>query len=262
MSITFRKILEFWRLPQTIGIDLDDPATTLLHAQIILEKPYLRNIYTEYYQIFSEVVFKNPQGTYVELGSGGGFIKKVLPQVKTSDILDLPDVDFCFSAGSMPFEDQSIDGFFMINVFHHAKSPVRFLQEIDRCLRPGGAIIMIEPANTLWGRFIYQTFHHEPFDPHAGWFIEGTKPLSEANGALPWIVFCRDQKKFAQEFPALKVISLQYDMPFRYVLSGGVSFKQLFPAWTYFMVRTIERGLSPLNKFLGMFMKIKIQKTL
>ncbi|MBK8443443.1 MAG: hypothetical protein IPL35_08515 [Sphingobacteriales bacterium] len=52
---------------------------------------------------------------------------------------------------------------------------------------------MSEPANTAWGRFFYQNFHHEPFQPEAAsWEIPSTGPLSGANGALPWIIFKRD----------------------------------------------------------------------
>jgi len=39
------KIIKWLRLPESKDIkDLDDPATTLLHAQIIQKKPFLKNI--------------------------------------------------------------------------------------------------------------------------------------------------------------------------------------------------------------------------
>jgi hypothetical protein len=45
----------------------------------------------------------------IELGSGSGFIKDVIPSVITSEILEIPSVDMIVSAMEMPFEDQSVD---------------------------------------------------------------------------------------------------------------------------------------------------------
>ena len=59
---------------------------------------------------------------------------------------------------------------------------------------------MIEPWNNPWAKWVYQNLHHEPFDPNAGWTLPASGPLSGANGALPWILFERDRKKFEQHF--------------------------------------------------------------
>ena len=40
----------------------------------------------------------------------------------------------------------------------------RFLVELERCLKPGGKIVMIEPANTRFSRLIFRRFHHEMFE--------------------------------------------------------------------------------------------------
>ena len=178
----------------------------------------------------------------------------------TSDVLSLPDVDQCFSGLAMPFKDESVDAFFMIDVFHHVPDSELFLKELERCLRPGGKIVMIEPANTLWGRFIYQNFHHEAFDPSSNWKLEGSGPLSSANGALPYIVFKRDLLRFNSSFPKLKLIRIFSHTPFRYLLSGGVSLKQLLPSFMYGLVCGVEWILQPLAPFLGMFYTVIITK--
>ena len=41
-----------------------------------------------------------------------------------------------------------------------------------------------------------KNFHHETFNPEGDWKIPGTGPMSDANGALPFIVFERDKEKF------------------------------------------------------------------
>lgn len=92
-----------------------------------------------------------------------------MPGVITSDVLKLPNVDKVFSVCNMPFANESVDAFTMIDVLHHVAEPRAFFKEALRCLKVGGNIIMIEPANTLWSRFIYTNFHHELFDPYARW---------------------------------------------------------------------------------------------
>ncbi len=255
------KVIEWLKIPQTRAVtDLDDPAATLLHAGIIKSKPFLRNLYTEFYNQFKESVPDSQGKLLVELGSGGGFIKEIIGNVVTSDILDLPNVDKVFSSSRMPFNDGSVDAFFMFDVLHHITDPRAFFTEALRCLNIGGKVVMIEPANTLWSRFIYKNFHHECFDPQGGWTLEGTGPLSQGNGAIPWIIFCRDRVIFESEFPSLRIVRMRNHTPLRYLLSGGLTLRQLVPSFTYPLVKAAEYLLSPLNNWLGMFQTTELKK--
>jgi len=257
----FNPVLEWLRLPELRGIkDLDDPAVTRLHAQIIWKKIFLRKIYLDFYCEYKRIIRGKPSGVCVELGSGGGFAKKIFSTILTSDIAPSPGLDFCFSAEQLPFKDTSIDALCMINVFHHIKNPVNALNEFSRCLKPGGVILMIEPANTIWARFVYRRFHHERFDPAAAWSVEGQRRLSDANGALPWIIFRRDRGRFESQYPLLKVSRVEFHTPLRYLLSGGLSLKQLLPSCAYRGVKGIESLLSPLNEWIGMFCTIEVRK--
>ena len=253
-------MLEMLKLKQVKNIgNLDDPQATVLHSQIIKEKVFLRNLYTDFYKTFKKSIGPNA-GKMIELGSGGGFIKEIIPCVITSDIIKVPSVDMSFSAEQMPFETGSADAFFMIDVLHHIKKPKVFFAESQRCLKKGGKIVMIEPANTLWGRFIYKNFHHELFDSRAGWEMDKTGPLSDANGALAWIIFQRDRKIFESEFKDLRVMNINFHTPFRYLLSGGLTYRQLVPSFMYGFVKFTENCLSPFNKWLGMFETIVLEK--
>lgn len=238
---------------------LDQAERTLEHKEIIKNKYFLRKLYKEWYKEFMSLVHKNPQGKYLELGSGGGFLKELTAQIITSDVLKLPDVDKQFSALNMPFEENSLDGIFMIDTFHHIPDSEQFLNEAKRILKNKGKIIMIEPANTLWGRFIYQNFHHEPFQPNGNWTFPQEGPLSGANGALPWIVFERDKKIFEQKFPEIEIIEINYHSPLRYLISGGLSFKQIVPDFTYSFFEQIDKLFVKISKQSAMFMTIKLQ---
>lgn len=249
------------KLPATKNIaDLDDPGTTQLHAQIIRQKAFLRNTYIGFYRHFKTHVPQTQNKLLVELGSGGGFIKQHIPNVITSDVIDLTTVDKVFSAMEMPFENDSIDALFMIDVLHHITDPTLFFKEAIRCLKPGGKVVMVEPASTLWGKYIYQNFHHELFETSADWQLKETGPLSHGNGALPWIIFTRDRQRYEKQFPSLKIISIRKHSPIRYLASGGFTLRQLLPGFMWPVIVAIEFLLYPLNNLLGMFQTIVLQK--
>ncbi len=240
--------------------DLDSPKRTLEHREIIRKKYFLRKLYTKWYEVLFEEIPNYEKKKIVELGSGGGFLKELAPNIITSDFLDLPTNDLSFSALEMPFDSKSLDGIFMIDTFHHLPDIHRFLGEVDRTLQSGGKLVMIEPANSLWGRWIYQNFHHEPFLPEAGWTIPLSGPLSGANGALPWIVFQRDRKIFEEIFPNLSIKTIKYHTPFIYLVSGGVSFRQLLPNISFSFIKLVDQWSSKITSQLSMFMTIIIEK--
>lgn len=243
-----------------IPYNLDDPKATLAHRDIILQKPYLKQLYKDWYQLFISKTKDIKGGKHLEIGSGGGFYKDVFPEVVTTDILDLPNVDKIFSAEEIPYKDNELASIVMLNVFHHIPKPYLFLKEAERTLIKGGKIIMIEPANSLLGRFIYKKFHHEPFDEKGEREIKPGNPLSNSNQALPYIYFERDKELFKKQFQNLKINSVRYHSPFSYVISGGVSRSSMLPFFMYKFVNFLETVLSPLNKQLGLFCTIEIEK--
>lgn len=252
-------MIGFLKLKNIEDYGLDDPRRTLAHKQIILDKPFLKRLYVEWYNNIKKQLPANAKKV-VELGSGGGFLKDIIPVVITSDVLELPDNDMVLDGLNMPFENNSIDAFVMVDVFHHVPDSARFLSEMQRTLKPGGRIIMSEPCNSVWGRFIYQNFHHETFNPKGDWTIPGSGPMSDANGALPYIVFERDYVRFCADFPELKLLKNHKHTPLRYLLSGGVSMRQLVPNFMFGALLFLENLLSPLRSWFSMFQLIVIEK--
>lgn len=241
---------------------LDTPGTTLFHAKLIQRKIFLKNIYIDFYnRILNCLGSKNKNGFIVELGSGGGFIKEIIPTVKTSDFMKLPNLDLQFSALKMPFKKNSVNAFLMIDVLHHIPDANKFFEEVNRCLKQNGQLIMIEPANTLFGALISKYLHHEPYLPMSkDWKFKSSGPLSGANLALPWIIFFRDRQKFEKKYKYFKVVKLEAHTPFSYVISGGLTLPSLLPGFTYPLIRSIEFLLTPFNKYLGMFYTISLEK--
>ena len=243
-----------------IDFDLDDPNASLAHRDIILKKPFLKRLYSDWYLIFIIKSKEIKNGKYLEIGSGGGFLKDVFPEVITSDILILPNVDLIFTAEEIPFKENELASIVMLNVFHHIPKPHLFLKEAQRTLIKGGKIIMTEPANSALARFIYKRFHHEPFDEKGQREIKAGNPLSNSNQALPYIYFERDLDLFKKDFPSLKINSINYHSPFSYIISGGVSRSAMLPFFMYNFVKGIEWLFSPFFKQIGLFCTIEIEK--
>lgn len=248
--------------PLTRDLDIDAPETTLLRSQIIRQKPFLEKIYLEWYAGLTAALPGPETGPALELGSGGGFLKEVTPNLVTSEIFYLPQIDLVLDGLALPFPNASLRGIVMTNVFHHIPRPRIFLQEASRCLVPGGILAMVEPWVTPWSKQIYQHMHHEPFDPAMpAWEFPASGPLSSANGALPWIIFQRDRQQFQQQFPELQIHSIAPWMPLRYLLSGGVSMRSLMPGWSFHLWRGLENCFQPWMQYLGMFARLIIQKS-
>ncbi len=251
----------FLKLPQVKeASSLDDRSLTLLHKEILLQKGFMRKVYEKFYRELILNIPGHETKKLIELGSGAGFIKQIFPTVQTSDVLDLPGLDKVFDATKMPLDDKTIDGILLINVLHHIKNVEKFFTESCRVLKESGRIVLIEPANTPWARFVYTRFHHEVFDPQADWQVEGERPLLDGNDALAWIIFHRDKEIFAKKYPDLKIIKLNCHTPISYLLSGGFTLKQLLPSCSYGIISGIESMFRFTGNLTGMFQTIVLEK--
>jgi len=234
-------------------MELDDPKTTELRLQVIKSKPFLRRIYSDWYEMISSRI-PSGQGLILEIGSGAGYFKELIPNAISSEVFFCRNVDLVADARRLPFPDGSLKAIAMTDVFHHIPDPAAFLGEAVRCLRPRGRILMVEPWVSGWSKLIYSHLHHEPFEPDAtSWEIPEVGPLSGANGALPWMVFMRDRNIVARKFPELVIEEITPMMAFRYLVSGGVFHRNLMPAITYDFWRGLETALSRWSDQLGMF---------
>ena len=242
------------------ALSLDDPALTDSRVDLIRRKPYLRNVYDEWYR---RLVRELPSGDglVLEIGSGAGFLSDYVPGLVTSDVMPVRNVELVFDAcKEIPMPRLSLRAIAMVNVLHHLPNVSAFFDAATTALRPGGRIVMIEPWNTGWSRLIYNNVHHESFEPNTKeWTFATSGPLSGANGALPWIVFARDYRTFEHRHPKLCLKTLKPLMPFTYLLSGGFTAPSLASAWAYRIIRGLER-VTALDARAGMFATITLEK--
>jgi SAM-dependent methyltransferase len=246
--------------PLTRGLDLDDPQTTQLRRIIIKEKTILRECYSEWYR---EIKLALPDGRkpILELGSGAGFLRECISNLITSDIFLFDGIEIVLDGRFLPFRAESLRSIVMTNVFHHIPDARKFLREAARCIQPGGTLILLEPWITPWSKFVYTKFHHEPINIKAEkWEFPSSGPLSGANEALPWIIFQRDRSIFEQEFPQWQIETIHLTMPFLYLVSGGVSMRNIIPVCFLKPFQILEKLLSPWKNKNAMFALILLRR--
>jgi SAM-dependent methyltransferase len=218
-------------------------------------------MYHEWYQSLIDSLPGDNTASILELGSGGGFLKDYIPGLVTSEILQIDDVDIILDAQCLPFKKATLQGIVMVDVFHHIPCVRSFIADAAFCVKPGGFMIMIEPWNTQWSQLVYRHLHHEPFHPTVkNWEFSKGGPLSQANSALPWMVFERDRNKFEREFPQWLIHEKTLHTPFCYLISGGVSMRSFVPGRLFGICRRIEALLNPWMHNLAMFVKIVLHR--
>lgn len=242
------------------GRKLDDPSTTQTRKVLIRKKKFLEKIYQEWYELIVGQlgIISAP---ILELGSGAGFLEEYIPSLIKTEVFHLSGMDVILDGTHIPFKTKSLQAIVMTDVFHHISRPEDFYKEAERVLKNQGKVVMIEPWVTRWSRWIYPRFHHEPFHPNAvEWDFPSSGPLSASNQALPWIVFERDREKFLEKFPKFFIECIKPMMPFRYLLSGGVSLCSLAPSWSYGFWKWVEGLLESHMNQWGMFALIELKK--
>lgn len=243
--------------------NLDDPShITQIHS-ILASKASLRLLYEENYLKIKSALSTCPgSGSILELGSGGGFFKKYVPEVITSDILGYPDLDVTLDATALPFKDLSLKAIFMLNVLHHIRDVPAFFQDANRVLVSGGRIFIVDPYPGVLSKPIYRYLHQEPFHPEAlEWQLPiGGGPLSQANSALAWIVFIRDRLIFEKRFPNLRISSLTPSTPIRYWLIGGLKRWYLLPKFAFGMATKLDQLLLKISSECASFLEIQLVK--
>ena len=234
---------------------------TLTYREKVLNKPFLRQLYGEWYEMFIAEMEHLPDGMKIELGAGGGFLKQVAPSIISTDSLPFPTNDLTFSPLGMPFNADSVSGIFMIGTFCHIADTHAFLTEAQRVLKPGGKIIMVEPAYSIWGRMANRWFCQKSFDRSGSWSNSLSVANKGVNSALTWIVFERDRSRFQGDFPGLAVQSVSYHTPLRYFLGGGCGSGRTFvPPSSYPFFSRADTWLSARSPHWSMFVTVMIEK--
>ena len=203
------------------------------YREIWDRKPVLRAIYGD---IYRRMLVHVVAGRILEVGGGSGNFKLFAPDTISSDILPAPWLDLVCDAQQLPFADASFGNIVMVDVLHHIASPLRFLKEATRVLRPGGRLICCEPAITPLSGLFYRRFHDEPVDmsvdPLKADDAAGPKDPYNSNQAIPTLLAGRFREACRRAAPGLELDRVDYFSFLAYPLSGGFREWSLIPAAT------------------------------
>jgi SAM-dependent methyltransferase len=211
-------------------------------------KPVLRAIYDDFYDRIAGLCM--PAGVTIEIGGGIGNLKRRLRNVLSTDIQFAPWLDCVADAQHLPFADGVAANIVMVDVLHHLEFPTRFFQEAERLLRPGGRIIMVEPAITWGSTLFYRFLHPEPVCMSADPLVQGiphpTRDPYDSNQAIPTLIATKDRQRFLCLFPALRINQIDWFSLFVYPMSGGFKRWSLIPAGLARPLLRLERAIEPI----------------
>jgi SAM-dependent methyltransferase len=153
----------------------------------------------------------------------------------------------------------------MVDVLHHLEFPLVFFREAARVLRPGGRVLMVEPAITWGSTAFYRLFHHEPVRTSADVLADGSpdprRDPYDSNQAIPTLIATRDRGRLHRLVPALRIASVQWFALAAYPLSGGFQPWSLIGEGVARRLLHIERALEPaLGRFMAFRMLLTVEK--
>ena len=260
-----RLLLDWLRDPLLNNMDIDGENRLKLHRKMLEKKRMLCEVFKEFHHFFRglEKQFLTGEGIKVELGAGVSPMRDSFPEVLATDVVSAPHLDMVVNAEAMDFADHSVKVIYGQNCFHHFPHPDRFFNELDRVLVPGGGAILLEPYYGPFASFLYKRlFRTEGFDKtFPSWETPVVGPMNGANQALSYIVFVRDRALYEKKYPSLQIIYQRTVGNYlKYLLSGGLNFRQILPDFCIGTVELLEKLISPFNKWLALHHVVIIRK--
>ena len=233
------------------------------HRSIWERKPILRLVYDDFYD---RIAAACRPGRTIEIGGGIGNLKRRLTEVVATDIQSAPWLDCVADAQRLPFADACAANIVMVDVLHHLEFPVVFFREAARVLRPGGRVLMVEPAITWGSSLFYRLLHHEPVRTSADVLGDGDpnprRDPYDSNQAIPTILATRDRERFHRLCPTLRIASVHWFSFAAYPLSGGFQPWSLVGEGVARRLLRIERALEPsLGRLAAFRMLLVVEKS-
>jgi len=262
----FKRVRNYLQEPRLRGIDADSDEMLVVHSKVLYEKPMMREVFAEFYDTcigLDKKFFGSANGSRIEIGAGVSFFKKKYPEIVSTDVKTADNLDMVVDALNMPFDPGSVRGIYGINCFHHFPDPHRFFGELARVLAKGGGCVLIDPYyGAVARRFYTRIFDQETFDmTQKGWSNSALGVMNNANQALSYIVFVRDREEWERRYPGLEIV---YQSPLnnylRYLVSGGLNFRQVLPSFCSSLIRFCEALFIPLNRKLALHHIVVIRK--
>ena len=237
----------------------------LLNQSYWDRKPILHRIYHEFHRLIATRLSRLDRPLVVELGSGIGNIKEVIPDCLRTDLFPNPWLDQVENAYQLSFGNEQVSDLVLFDVFHHLHYPGTALREFHRVLRPGGRVLIFDPCISGLGALVYGPFHPEPvayfapirWEAPPGWSATQTDYYA-AQGNATRIFFGRERSLLPAEW---RVVRRERFAAIAYAASGGYSKPQLYPDSLYPILMAIEPALNLLPGLFSTRLLVVLEKT-
>jgi SAM-dependent methyltransferase len=227
-------------------------------------KPLLQEIYRRFYRQIAQRIDPRIPGLVVELGSGMGSIKDVIPQCITTDLFSNPWLDRQENAYRLNFASGTVSHLILFDVWHHLRYPGNALREFHRVLAPGGRLILFEPAASWLGKPIYQIFHHEPvgmgdpieWDAPAG-FSADDAGYYAAQGSATRLFWWGEAKDRLSGWHLQEILPIT---SFAYFATGGFSGPQVGGRVIFRLANWLDRAANHFSRAFATRLLIVLEK--
>jgi SAM-dependent methyltransferase len=227
-------------------------------------KPVLAAVYRDLHEKIAAHLMTGSAAVSVELGSGIGNIRDVIPNCVRTDLFPNPWIDRIENAYALTFADASVANLILFDVFHHLRYPGSALEECWRVLVPGGRVILFEPCLSLLGYCVYGALHPEPLGlrapiewaaPPAG--SGSTHDYYAAQGNATRIFLLGEHAAGLERWKRIKIARYS---AISYVASGGYSGPQLYPGRALGLMRCIDAACDWLPALFATRLLVVLEK--
>ena len=210
-------------------------------------KPVLREIYRDFHRLLARSLSAVP-GETMEIGSGIGNIKEVIPHCVRTDIFPNPWIDRQENIYRLTMANRSVANLILFDVFHHLEYPLDALNECHRVLQPGGRLLVFDHAMSAAG-FLFSKFLHHERDGFLQSYKLYSDNASELDSPRYYADHANAQRIFEHRFKELlqtswRKVAVVKIPAFKWLLSGGYRGPSLLPPSAAAPVACSERAAS------------------
>jgi hypothetical protein len=232
-----------------------------------LNKPVLRLLYNHWYSQCA--AFLCSERPVVEIGAGSGNFKSYYQNVISTDVYRSgPWIDVVMDAHALALAPNMTGNLFVFDVLHHLQRPLDFLRRAVASIKPGGRLVVCEPALSPWSRFVYGVFHHEPVDDKWDLFGFDGQPQQDdpshefANTAIPELLFWKNRATTVRLLEPIRLVYAQKFGFLLYPLTGGFGYRSYLPSAGFAtLLRLEDQIMRPFASWLtGMRMIVVLEK--
>jgi SAM-dependent methyltransferase len=226
-------------------------------------KPVLREIYRDFHRLLARYLSDVP-GETVEIGSGIGNIKEVIPHCARTDIFPNPWIDRQENIYRLSMPDCSVANLILFDVFHHLEYPLDALDECRRVLHTGGRLLVFDHAMSVAGFLFSKFVHHE----RAG-FLKSYRLRADGASGLDAPRYYADHanarrilecnfKTFLE--PSWRRVATVKLPALKWLLSGGYRGACFVAPWNERLIKIVDRACSAFPLLFSLRLLVVLEK--